>query len=139
MYGTCETLCRLLSEQYPAETPLNLIIWSPADIEALADGMECAVSEQDTREVLARLDAIPEEQRLETGVSAGAVMDLIDQVKQAVPAVMVPADLLETLLMTAEQALWHREWTATDGNHPVPDSVARRTADTAKVRELLKN
>ncbi|EGB9339959.1 DUF1380 domain-containing protein, partial [Salmonella enterica] len=39
MYGTCETLCRLLREQYPAETPLNLIIWSPADIEALADGM----------------------------------------------------------------------------------------------------
>lgn len=37
MYGTCETLCRLLSEQYPAETPLNLIIWSPVDIEALAD------------------------------------------------------------------------------------------------------
>ncbi|EML4687717.1 MULTISPECIES: DUF1380 family protein, partial [Enterobacteriaceae] len=25
MYGTCETLCRLLREQYPAETPLNLI------------------------------------------------------------------------------------------------------------------
>ncbi|EEH8383501.1 DUF1380 domain-containing protein, partial [Salmonella enterica subsp. enterica serovar Montevideo] len=24
MYGTCETLCRLLGELYPAETPLNL-------------------------------------------------------------------------------------------------------------------
>lgn len=90
MYGTCETLCRLLREQYPAETPLNLIVWSPADIEALADGMEYAVSEQDTRAVLARMDAIPEEQQLESGVSAGAVMDLIEQVKEAVPAVMVP-------------------------------------------------
>lgn len=105
MYGTCENHCRLLSEHYPAETPLTLIIWSPADIEALADGMECAVSEQDIKAVLARLDAIPEEQRLRSGVSASAVMDLIDQVKQAVPAVMVPADLLETLLTTAEQAL----------------------------------
>lgn len=66
-------------------------------------------------------------------------MDLIDQVKQAVPAVSVPADLLETLLMTAEQALWHREWTARDGNYPVPESVTRRLADTAKVRALLKN
>ncbi|EAN2617736.1 TPA: DUF1380 family protein [Salmonella enterica subsp. enterica serovar Saintpaul] len=139
MYGTCETLCRLLREQYPAETPLNLIIWSPADIEALADGMEYAVSEQDTRAVLARMDAIPEEQRLESGVSASAVMDLIEQVKQAVPAVMVPADLLETLLITAEQALWHREWSARDENHPVPESVTRRLADTAKVRALLKN
>lgn len=108
MYGTCESLCRLLSEQYPAETPLNLIVWSPADIGALADGMEYAVSEQDTREVLERLDAIPEEQRLESGVSASVVMELIEQVKQAVPAVMVPADLLETLLTTAEQALWQR-------------------------------
>ena len=139
MYGTRETLCRLLSELYPAETPLNLVVWSPADIEALADGMEYAVSEQDIKAVLAHLDAIPEEQRLRSGVSASAVMNLIDQVKQAVPAVMVPADLLETLLMTAEQALWHREWTARDDNHPVPESVTRRLADAAKVRALLKN
>lgn len=138
MYGTCETLCRLLSEQYPAETPLNLIIWSPVDIEALADGMECAVSDQDIKAVLARLDAIPEEQRLESGISASAVMDLIGQVKEATRAVMVPADLLETLLTTAEQALWRREWTARDDNHPVPESVARRLADAAKVRALLK-
>ncbi|ATM62921.1 hypothetical protein CRN70_29155 (plasmid) [Klebsiella pneumoniae] len=52
---------------------------------------------------------------------------------------MVPADLLETLLTTAEQALWHREWTARDCNHPVPESVTRRLADAAKVRALLKN
>ncbi|EID9801217.1 DUF1380 domain-containing protein [Salmonella enterica] len=139
MYGTCETLCRLLREQYPAETPLNLIVWSPADIEALADGMECAVSDQDIKAVLARMDAIPEEQQLESGVSASAVINLIKQVKQAVPAVMVPADLLETLLITAEQALWHREWSARDENHPVPESVTRRLADAAKVRALLKN
>ncbi|EEE0771411.1 DUF1380 domain-containing protein [Salmonella enterica] len=139
MYGTCETLCRLLSEQYPAETPLTLIVWSPADIEGLADGMEYAVSDQDIQAVLARIDAIPDDQRLDSGVPSCAVMDLIDQVKEAVPAVMVPADLLETLLTTAEQALWSREWTARDDNHPVPDSVARRLADTAKVRALLKN
>ncbi|EBH1864401.1 DUF1380 domain-containing protein [Salmonella enterica] len=139
MYGTCETLCRLLSEQYPAETPLNLIVWSPADIEALADGMECTVSDQDIKAVLARLDAIPEEQRLESGVSASSVMELIEQVKRDAPAVMVPADLLETLLTTAEQALWRREWAARDDNHPVPESVTRRLANTAKVRALLKN
>lgn len=138
MYGTCETLCRLLREQYPAETPLNLIVWSPTNIEALADGMEYAVSEQDTRAVLARMDSIPEEQQLESGMSASAVMDLIEQVKEAVPAVMVPADLLETLLITAEQALWHREWAARDDNHPVPESVTRRLVDAAKVRALLK-
>ncbi|EDZ3737700.1 DUF1380 domain-containing protein [Salmonella enterica] len=139
MYGTCNNLCRLLSEQYPAETPLTLIVWSPADIEALADGMECTVSDQDIKAVLARIDAIPEEQRLESGVSASSVMELIEQVKRDAPAVMVPADLLETLLTTAEQALWSREWSARDDNHPVPESVTRRLADTAKVRALLKN
>ena len=41
--------------------------------------------------------------------------------------------------MTAEQALWSREWTARDDNNPVPESVIRRLADTAKVRALLKN
>ena len=59
--------------------------------------------------------------------------------KQAAAAVSVPADMLETLLTTAEQALWHREWTARDSNHPVPESVTRRLADAAKVRALLKN
>lgn len=139
MYGTCETLCRLLSEQYPAETPLNLIVWSPDDIEALAGGMEYTVSELDIKAVLARIDAISEEQRLESGVSAGAVMDLIDEVKEAATGVMVPADLLETLLITAEQALWGREWAARDGNYPVPESVRRRLADTAEVRALMKS
>ncbi|CAK9887156.1 MAG: hypothetical protein XXXJIFNMEKO3_LKCDNKCA_00104 (plasmid) [Candidatus Erwinia impunctatus] len=139
MYGTCgKTLCRLLHEQYPAETPLNLIIWSRADIEVLADGMDYTVSEQDTRAVLACIDSISEEQQLESGVSAAAVMELIGQVKQTIPAVMVPADLLETLLTTAEQALWYREWTARDENHPVPESVTRRLADAAKVRALFR-
>lgn len=139
MYGTCETLCRLLLEQYPAETPLNLIIWSPADIEALAQRMEYVVSEQETRAILKRIDEIPEEQRLESGVSACAVMALIDQVKESRQEVAVPVELLETLLTTAEQALWRREWAARDDNHPVPESVMRRLSDTAKVRALLKS
>ncbi len=86
MYGTREDLCRMLNEQYPAETPLNLIIWTPADIEALADGMEYSFSEHDVRAVLERMDTIPEEQRLESGVSAGLVMALIDQVKEGTVA-----------------------------------------------------
>jgi len=90
MYGTREDLCRMLNEQYPAETPLNLIIWTPADIEALADGMEYSFSEHDVRAVLERMDTIPEEQRLESGVSAGLVMALIDQVKENGQRVTVP-------------------------------------------------
>ena len=122
-------------ETLPADPKAALAI---KQIEALADGMDYTVSELDIWTILARLDDIPEEQRLESGVSASAVMTLIDEVKAAATEVRVPADLLETLLMTAEQALWHREWTARDGNHPVPESVKRRLADTAKVRALMK-
>lgn len=138
MYGTRKDLCRMLSEQYPAETPLNLIIWSPEDIEALADGMDYAVSEQEIRAVLEHIDEIPEEQRLETGVSACAVMTLIDQVKESRQEVAVPVELLEILLTTAEQALWRMEWAARDDNHPVPESVMRRLSGAAKVHALLK-
>lgn len=101
--------------------------------------MEYVVSEQDTRTILKRIDEMPEEQRLETGVSACAVMALIDQVTESRQEVAVPVELLETLLTTAEQALWRREWAARDDNHPVPESVMRRLSDTAKVRALLKS
>ncbi len=138
MYGTREDLCRMLNEQYPAETPLNLIIWTRRILKHWLTGWNI-LSEHDVRAVLERMDTIPEEQRLESGVSAGLVMALIDQVKENGQRVTVPVDLLETLLITAEQALWDREWTARDRNLPVPESVMRRLADTAKVRALLKS
>lgn len=138
MYGTREMLCQMLAEQYPAQTPLNIVVWSPSDIEALAEGMEHRVSDDEIQGVLELIDDISEEQRLESGVSAGAVMDLIAQVKESNPTVTVPAALLESILITAEQALWRKEWEASDKWHPIPESIARRLADTSKMRELLK-
>lgn len=139
MYGTCETLCRELAAKYPGNTPLMLVVWSPEEIQALADGMEISLTGHEIRAVLARLEDIPEEQRTESGISAGAAMEIISNVSVENRQVTVPAELLETLLTTAEQALWKREWTARDNNHPVPESVTRRLADAAKVRALLKN
>ena len=138
MYGTRETICQMLAEQYPAQTPLNIVVWSPSDIEALAEGMEHRVSDDEIQGVLELIDDISEEQRLESGVSAGAVMDLIAQVKESNPTVTVPVELLESILITAEQALWRKEWEASDKWHPIPESIARRLADTSKMRELLK-
>ncbi|EFI6685085.1 DUF1380 family protein, partial [Escherichia coli] len=43
MYGTCETLCRALAAKYPGDTPLMLVIWSPEEIQALADGMDISL------------------------------------------------------------------------------------------------
>ncbi len=53
MYGTCETLCRALAAKYPGDTPLMLVIWSPEEIQALADGMDISLSDHEIRTVLA--------------------------------------------------------------------------------------
>ncbi|CAM7256379.1 hypothetical protein ESCOCP366M_24605 [Escherichia coli] len=54
MYGTCETLCRELAVKYPGDMPLMLVIWSPEEIQALADGMDISLSDHEIRTVLAR-------------------------------------------------------------------------------------
>ncbi|EPR9575269.1 DUF1380 family protein, partial [Escherichia coli] len=77
MYGTCETLCRELAAQYPGNTPLMLVVWSPEEIQALADGMDIALTDHEIRTVLARLEDIPEDQRIESGISSAAVMEII--------------------------------------------------------------
>lgn len=134
MYGTCETLCRELAAKYPGDTPLMLVIWSPEEIQALADGMDISLSDHEIRTVLAR----PEDQRTESGISSGAAMEIINNVREN-RQVTVPAELLASLIQTAEQALWKREWAARDHGLAVPECVTRRQAVVNQVRILLKN
>lgn len=101
MYGTCETLCRELAAKYPGDTPLMLLIWSPEEIQALADGMEISLTDHEIR--------------------------------------TVSAELLASLIQTAEQALWKREWAARDNGLAVPECVTRRQAVINQARTLLKN
>ena len=107
MYGTCETLCRELAAQYQGNTPLMLVVWSPEEIKALADGMDIALTDHEIRTVLARLKDIPEDQRIESGVSSAAVMEIISNESEN-RLVTVPDELLASLIQTAEQALWKR-------------------------------
>ncbi|EFS2084479.1 DUF1380 domain-containing protein [Escherichia coli] len=138
MYGTCETLCRELAAKYPGDTPLMLVIWSPEEIQALADGMEISLTDHEIRTVLARMEDIPEDQRTESGISSVAVMAIISNVSEN-RLVTVPAELLETLTQIAEQALWKREWAARDNGLTVPECVTRRQAVVNQARSLLKN
>ena len=103
MYGTCETLCRELAAKYPGYTPLMLVIWSPEEIQALADGMDISLSDPEIRTVLARLEDIPEDQRIESGISSAAAMEIINNVSEN-RQVTVPAELLASLIQqkTAE-------------------------------------
>ena len=127
MYGTCETLCRELAAQYTENTPLMLVVWSPEEIQVLADGMDISLSDHEIRTVLARLEDIPEDQRTESGISSGAAMEIISNVSEN-RQVTVPAELLASLIQTAEQALWKREWAARDNGLAVPEFVTRRQA-----------
>ncbi|EOY6730090.1 DUF1380 family protein [Shigella flexneri] len=108
MYGTCETLCRELAAKYPGYTPLMLVIWSPED------------------------------QRIESGISSAAAMEIISNVSEN-RQVTVPAELLASLIQTAEQALWKREWAARDHGLAVPECVTRRQEVVNQARTLLKN
>ncbi|EEZ5180624.1 DUF1380 domain-containing protein [Escherichia coli] len=136
MYGTCETLCRELVAKYPGDTPLMLVIWSPEEIQALADGMEISLSDHEIRTVLARLEDIPEDQRTESGISSAAAMEIISNVSEN-RQVTVSAELLASLIQTAEQALWKREWAARDNGLAVPECVTRRQAVINQARNLL--
>ncbi len=138
MYGTCETLCRELAAQYTENTPLMLVVWSPEEIQALADGMEISLTGHEIRTVLARLEDIPEEQRIESGISSAAVMEIINNVSEN-RQVTVPAELLASLIQTAEQALWKREWAARDHGLAVPECVTRRQEVVNQARTLLKS
>ncbi|HGF4750243.1 TPA: DUF1380 family protein [Escherichia coli] len=138
MYGTCETLCCELAAQYTENTPLMLVVWSPEEIQALADGMEISLTGHEIRTVLARLEDIPEDQRIESGISSAAVMEIIRNESEN-RLVTVPVELLETLTQIAEQALWKREWAARDNGIAVPECVTRRQAMVDQARSLLKN
>ncbi|MCN8069619.1 DUF1380 domain-containing protein, partial [Escherichia coli] len=93
--------CRELAAQYTENTPLMLVVWSPEEIQALADGMEISLTGYEIRTVLARLEDIPEEQRIESGISSAAVMEIINNVSEN-RQVTVPAELLASLIQTAE-------------------------------------
>ena len=97
MYGTCETLCRELAAKYPGDTPLMLVVWSPEEIQALADGMEISLTDHEIRTILARLEDIPEDQRIESGISSGVAMEIINNVSEN-RQVTVPAELLASLI-----------------------------------------
>ncbi len=99
----------------------------PEEIQALADGMDISLSNHEIRTVLARLEDIPEDQRTESGISSGVAMEIINNVSEN-RQVTVPAELLASLIQTAEQALWKREWAARDHGLAVPECVTRRQA-----------
>lgn len=95
------------------------------------DGMDISLSDPEIRTVLARLEDIPEDQRIESGISSAAAMEIISNVSEN-RQVTVPAELLASLIQTAEQVLWKREWP------PVITASPSRNALPAVRRWLIR-
>lgn len=138
MYGTREFLCQTLAEMYPAGEPLALLVLTSDWIGAIAEGIEHSLTERETLNVLEKLGTLPEDDCPLSCVSLDTVAGLIAQVKSETRLVSVPADLLDMLATTAEQALWPQEWQARDENRTVPENLTRKFADIVQVRDLLK-
>lgn len=81
MYGTCETLCRELAAKYPGYTPLMLVIWSPEEIQALADGMDISLSDPEIRTVWRARRTSRKTSRW-VGISSAAAMEIISNVSE---------------------------------------------------------
>lgn len=138
MYGTREILCRELTAKYPADMPLMPVVWPPEEIQVLADGMDISLPGHEIRTVLAHPEDIPGDQRIGSGISSGAMMEIISNVREN-RQVTVLAELLASLIQIVEQALWKREWAARDNGPVIPECVTRRQAVINQARTLLKN
>ncbi|EOI7435733.1 DUF1380 family protein [Yersinia enterocolitica] len=136
MFGTREQVCQLLAAEFPAEEPLALLVWTRGNIEAFAEGWEIPVSREEVDSVLAMIGAMPD--HVLCGVSADSVAEMLETVKADMRQVTLPASLLARVVAVAEQAVWPEEWRLKDDGLPVPESVARKLADIAQVRERLK-
>ncbi|EFB1110308.1 DUF1380 domain-containing protein [Escherichia coli] len=101
--------------------------------------MEISLTAHEIRTILAHLEDITEDQRTESGISVGAAMEIISNVSAENRQVTVPAELLESLIQTAEQVLWKHEWAARDHGIAVPECVIRRQEMVNHARTLLKN
>ena len=114
-------------------TPLMLVIWSPEEIHSGPRLTEwifpCPILKSGPSWRAWR--NIPEDQRIESGISSAAAMEIISNVSEN-RQVTVPAELLASLIQTAEQVLWKREWP------PVITASPSRNALPAVRRWLIR-
>lgn len=138
MYGTPETLGHALLAQFSHDEPLAILVWTVADICALAEGWEQSVTTQEAQAVLEKIGTINPEEHLLEGVSVDTVLTLLETVQADAREICVSADLLDRLVRATETSLWSLEWKAKDENRPLPPHILRRQDDVARLRELLK-
>ncbi|MDN6832176.1 MAG: DUF1380 domain-containing protein, partial [Enterobacterales bacterium] len=73
------------------------------------------------------------------GVSADVAGNLLNDVKEELHQVTLPASLLARVVTLAEQAIWPKEWQSRDENREIPEGTQHKLNDLLKIRKLLQS
>ena len=137
MYGTRQHICAQLEEGFSADTPLALLIWSADDMAAFAEGWDLSLNAEEVQAVLAKIGAIDDHHL--NGVGADVAGNLLNDVKEELHQVTLPASLLARVVTLAEQAIWPQEWQLRDENREIPEGTQHKLNDLLKIRKLLQS
>ena len=127
MNGICESVCRQLMNEYPADTPMTIAVWCPETLDALAAGMEIVLSEAEMLRVLHIIGDTWE------GELYGPAMNVINNVVEERELVSVSARQLRELISSAEQMLMQ----SGDPNEPVSQHYSRWLRDIENIKKQL--
>jgi len=127
MNGTCESVCRQLMNDYPADTQMTIVVWCPDTLDALAAGMDLVLLEAEKFRVLRIIENTWE------GELYGPAMNVINDVVEERTLVSVPARQLSELISSAEQMLMQTG----DPNVPVSQHYKRWLRDVENIKKHL--
>ena len=136
MYGTRQDICAQLEEGFSADMPLALLIWTADDMAAFGEGWDLSLNDEEGKAVLAKIGAIDDHHL--NGVSADVAGNLLNDVKEELHQVTLPASLLARVVTLAEQAIWPQEWQLRDENREIPEGMRHKLNDLLQIRKLLQ-
>lgn len=137
MYGTRQHVCAQLEAGFSADTPLALLIWTADDMAAFAEGWDLSLNNEEVKAVLAKIGTIDDHHL--NGVGADLAGNLLNDVKDELYQVTLPASLLTRVVTLAEQAVWPKEWQSRDENREIPEGMQHKLNDLIQIRKLLQS
>lgn len=135
MYGTRKQLTGELKQMFAADEPLALLVWTEESVKML--GASRGICDAEAARILVAIGEIAMSDYQTNGVSLDTVRRLLNSIRTEKRPIAVPANLLESLLTSAEQWLEMEKHIAQDEQAPLTDVVTQALADVNRVRQLL--
>lgn len=136
MYGTRKQLTRKLKKMFVAEEMLALHFWTVESVKSLGESHGITETEAETMLTVIGNIAMYEYQR--TGIPEDTFNNFLTSIRKEKKLVNVPADLLESVLASAEDGLDIEKNISRDDNEPLQDNVIRAIENVKRVRRLLE-